>query len=136
MGVIGTSWRNVFSTQTARIGTTATLKRSTTTGYNAGTSQATVTQASYSVKGVSEETGNFSEVGQRQGTFHSDSTDVRATTRTFLIPSVTTAGTALAFDPATGDVLTIGGRDYRIAMAETVTADDVVIFHRLFLDFA
>ncbi len=136
MGV-GQRFQSIFATQTARIGTSITLKRTTTAAYNPATSQATTSSTSYTVKGVFESSMSQFNMGQWQGSFVTqDGTDIRAQRKVFLIPSLETDGVALPFVPSVGDMATVDGRDYRISDTETETADDVVVFHRLFMEFA
>ena len=132
----GLRFQRIFATQCARIGTTFTLRRTTTSAYSAATSQATTSQTSYTAKGVFEQSDALSNTGQHATTFQSGTTDTRAQYRTLLVPSLDTSDVALPFTPATGDAITIGSRTYRVAMSETETADDTIVFHRVYLEIA
>jgi hypothetical protein len=129
MGAIGTRFQQTFARYMARIGTSTTLTRVTTTAYSPATSTATVTPTTYTVRGVYD--------AQQNNQFESErGTDTRSKSRVFLIPSLDTSSQALAFEPAVGDKLVIGGRTERIEYSEPEVADGVIVYHRLYLESA
>lgn len=137
MGTTGQRLRAIFTQQVARIGTSVTLKRTTTAAYDPTITQSTTSQVSYTVRGVFESVNAFSKTGQRNESFlTTDGTDIRSQWKVFLIPPIDTLNSELGFIPSVGDSATIAGRDYQIRQVESETADDVVVFHRLYLEFA
>lgn len=129
MGAIGNRFQQTFARYMARIGTSTTLTRVTTTAYNPATSSATTTTTTYTVKGVYDSQQN-NQFQTPQGT------DTRSKSRTFMIPSLDTSSQVIPFEPAPGDKLVIGGRTERIEYSEPEVADDVIVYHRLYLESA
>lgn len=127
MGNLGRNFQATFYRRMNQIGTTATITRQTTAAYSTATSEATPIADEIEVKGFFDK----AKTGAPGGV-----TDVEIGERVFCVSSLNTSGNAVEFEPGIGHTLTIGAQNYSIRRTEPEYADDVIVFHRLFLDQA
>lgn len=127
MGSLGERFQREFTRRMSQLGTTATVTRQLATAYNATTATATPDTEEITVKGFFDK----AKTGQTDGV-----TDLQIGQRVFCIPTLDANGDTLLFDPANGDTLTIGAQAYSIRRTEPEYANDVIVYHRLFLEQA
>jgi hypothetical protein len=127
MGTLGRDFQRIFAARMAQIGTTATITRLLTAAYNPATSEATPDSSEIEVKGFFDKA--------KHGVPGSP-TDLQIGERVFCTATLDATGNEIEFAPEVGYSVTIGARTYSARYVESEYADDVQVYHRLYLSQA